>query len=110
MEMFIDCGIDCYQSLQTTAGMEVGRLKEMFGDRLCFWGGMPVELLIAGTSDEVRKAVRAAVERGAPGGGSSLGQVIPSQQTQSMTISWPCWMSSLRSGKNIDLGQDVLRR
>jgi uroporphyrinogen decarboxylase len=39
MEMFIDCGIDCYQSLQTTAGMEVGRLKEMFGDQLCFWGG-----------------------------------------------------------------------
>lgn len=39
MEMFVECGIDCYQSLQTTAGMEVGLLKEMFGDRLCFWGG-----------------------------------------------------------------------
>ena len=27
MEMFIETGIDCYQSLQTTAGMEVGFLK-----------------------------------------------------------------------------------
>ncbi len=73
MEMFIGCGIDCYQSLQTTAGMEVGRLKEMFGDRLCFWGGVPVELLIAGTPEDVRKAVRTAMERGAPGGGFILG-------------------------------------
>lgn len=73
MEMFIDCGIDCYQSLQTTAGMEVGRLKELYGDRLCFWGGVPVELLIQGTADEVRQAVRQAMERGAPGGGFILG-------------------------------------
>ena len=73
MEMFIDCGIDCYQSLQTTAGMEVGGLKAEYGDRLCFWGGVPVELLIAGTTEEVRAAVRTAMERGAPGGGFILG-------------------------------------
>jgi uroporphyrinogen-III decarboxylase len=73
MEMFIDCGIDCYQSLQTTAGMEVGRLKEMFGNRLCFWGGIPVEILIKGTPEDVRKTVRTAMERGAPGGGFILG-------------------------------------
>jgi uroporphyrinogen decarboxylase len=73
MEMLIECGIDCYQSLQTTAGMEVGRLKAMFGDRLCLWGGVPVETLIAGTPEDVRRAVRAAMERGAPGGGFILG-------------------------------------
>ena len=73
MEMFIDCGVDCYQSLQTTAGMEVGRLKDDFGDALCFWGGVPVELLIDGSVDEVRAAVRTAMERGAPGGGFILG-------------------------------------
>ena len=73
MEMFIGAGLDCYQSLQTTAGMEVGRLKEMFGDRLCFWGGVGVEVLIAGSPDDVRKEVRTAMERGAPGGGFILG-------------------------------------
>jgi hypothetical protein len=73
MEMFIDAGIDCYQSLQTTAGMEVGTLKAQFGDRLSFWGGVPVELLIAGTAAEVRQAVRSAMEAGAPGGGFILG-------------------------------------
>ncbi|MFA6107894.1 MAG: uroporphyrinogen decarboxylase family protein, partial [Candidatus Latescibacterota bacterium] len=73
MGMFAECGIDCYQSLQTTAGMEVGRLKALFGDRLCFWGGVPVELLIDGTPDQVRQAVQEAMERGAPGGGFILG-------------------------------------
>ena len=73
MEMFIDCGIDCYQSLQTTAGMEVGYLQERFGDRLCFWGGVPVEILIDGTASEVRQAVRTALERGAKGEGFILG-------------------------------------
>ena len=32
-----------------------------------------MELLIAGTADEVRAAVRAAMDRGAPGGGFILG-------------------------------------
>lgn len=73
MSMFIECGIDCYQSLQTTAGMEVGRLKELFGDQLCFWGGVPVEVLITGTPQDVRQAVRTALQRGAPGGGFILG-------------------------------------
>jgi uroporphyrinogen decarboxylase len=73
MDMFIETGVDCYQSLQTTAGMEVGLLKEKYGDRLCFWGGVPLEVLIQGTPAETRQAVRTAMERGAPGGGFMLG-------------------------------------
>ena len=73
MEMFIDCGVDCYQSLQTTAGMELGLLKQNYGQHLCFWGGASVELLIDGTPDEVRADVRKAMERGAPDGGFILG-------------------------------------
>ncbi len=73
MEMFIEAGIDCYQSLQTTAGMEIGKLKEMVGGRMTFWGGVAVETLIQGTPDDVRTAVRVALERGAPGGGFILG-------------------------------------
>lgn len=68
MDMLIEAGIDCYQSLQTTAGMEIGKLKKMYGDRLCFWGGLPVEILLTGTPDDVRRGVRLAMERGAPGG------------------------------------------
>jgi len=73
MDMFIETGLDCYQSLQTTAGMEIGFLKERFGHALCFWGGIPVEHLIDGTTEDVRQSVRTALERGAPGGGFILG-------------------------------------
>ena len=73
MEHFIAAGVDCYQSLQTTAGMDVGLLKERYGGRLCFWGGVPVETLIAGTPADVRRDVRAAMEKGAVGGGFILG-------------------------------------
>lgn len=73
MDMLIEAGIDCCQSLQTTAGMEIGKLKQMFGDRLSFWGGVAVEILITGTPGDTRKEVRTAMERGAPGGGFILG-------------------------------------
>lgn len=73
MDMFIAAGIDCYQSLQTTAGMEIGKLKKMFGDKMAFWGGVAVEVLIRGTTGETRQEVRQAMERGAPGGGFILG-------------------------------------
>lgn len=73
MDMFIEAGIDCYQSLQTTAGMEIGKLKKMFGDKMAFWGGVAVEILISGTPGETRQEVRKAMERGAPGGGFILG-------------------------------------
>jgi hypothetical protein len=73
MEMLIEAGVDCYQSLQTNAGMEVGRLKALFGDRLCFWGGVAVEALLSGTPADVRRQVRTAMRRGAPGGGFILG-------------------------------------
>jgi uroporphyrinogen-III decarboxylase len=73
LEMFADAGVECYQSLQTNAGMEVGRLKEAYGERLCFWGGIALENLIMGEPEDVRKNVREALERGAPGGGFILG-------------------------------------
>jgi len=73
MGRFADAGVDCYQSLQTTAGMDVGLLKARYGDRMAFWGGMPLATLIAGTPDDVRRDVRAALARGAPGGGFIFG-------------------------------------
>jgi hypothetical protein len=76
MDCFIEAGFDCYQSLQTTAGMELGLLKARYGDRMSFWGGVPLETLIGGTPAETRQAVRTALERGAPGSGFILG---PSQ-------------------------------
>ena len=73
IDQFVDAGIQCYQSLQTQADMEVGSLKAEFGDRMAFWGGVALDYLVAGTPDDVRANVRSAMERAAPGGGFILG-------------------------------------
>lgn len=73
MQYFVDAGIDCYESLQTNAGMEVGALKAKWGGRMAFWGGVALEHLVQGTPEDVRSDVRQAMERGAPGGGFILG-------------------------------------
>lgn len=73
MEMFIDAGVECYQSLQTNAGMDVGWLQDRFGHALTYWGGVSVELLISGEPDDVRQNVREAMEKGRRGPGFILG-------------------------------------
>ena len=73
MEQFLEIGYACYQSIQPTAGMDLGEVKARWGDRLCLWGGLPVELLVGGEPAEVRAAVRSALEIGKPGGGYIFG-------------------------------------
>lgn len=73
MSYIVDAGADCYQSMQTNAGMEVGALTAKWGDKMAFWGGVAVENLIGGTPEDVRNDVRTAIQRGAPGSGFILG-------------------------------------
>lgn len=73
LDGFIEAGVDCYQSIQGTAEMELGRVRRAVSDRMALWGGVPVELLVGGTPDEVRAAVRRAMETAKEGGGFILG-------------------------------------
>jgi len=70
---FVAAGFDAYQSLQATAGVHLADLKPAYGDALCLWGGMPLEVLQSGTADQVRAEVRKALEVGAPGSGFIFG-------------------------------------
>ncbi|MEM5832393.1 MAG: uroporphyrinogen decarboxylase family protein [Candidatus Aenigmatarchaeota archaeon] len=63
MDMFIDAGIDVYQSLQTNAGMEIEFLTKKYGDKLIFWGGISTEILISGSMEDVRKNVKELIEK-----------------------------------------------
>lgn len=67
----IEMGVDVLNPIQTDAkGMQALRLKEEFGDRLCFHGGIDIiELLPKGSVEDVRSAVRESVRvLGAQGG------------------------------------------
>ncbi len=73
MDMFIEAGIQCYQSLQTNAGMELDYLQKKFGHGLIFWGGISLENLIQGTTDDVRKDVQEAIRKSSQAKGFILG-------------------------------------
>ncbi len=69
MDLFVRAGYDGYQSIQPTAGMEIAKLKDLYGDRITFWGGVSCERLAGGTVEEIRELTRYALKYASPGGG-----------------------------------------
>jgi uroporphyrinogen decarboxylase len=71
----IDMGIDVLQALQFDAkGMDPFVLKEQFGDRLCFEGGISVQRTLPfGTADDVRHEVGERIRVLGRNGGYILG-------------------------------------
>jgi len=62
--MFVEIGWDCYQSIQASAGMDLGKVKEKYGKKMALWGGVPVELLVRGTKEEVEAAAEKTMAQG----------------------------------------------
>ena len=64
---------DAYEGIQASAGMDIKKLKERVGGRLCLWGGIWHEHIILGDTDDIRADAAYAFERAAPGGGYIMG-------------------------------------
>jgi len=74
----IDAGLDAINPVQISCrGMEPGKLKADFGDKLVFWGGGcdTQYILPSGTPDEVRAHVRRNIDIFSKGGGFVFQQV-----------------------------------
>jgi len=73
----IDIGVDALNPLQVSARkMDPARLKEEFGNRLAFWGGMDTHRVLPfGSPGEVRKEVRKMIDLMGKGGGYILATV-----------------------------------
>jgi uroporphyrinogen decarboxylase len=80
----IDMGIDCLQALQFSAdNMDPVFLKESYGDRLCFEGGISVQTTLPfGTVEEVVNEVQEHIRVLAKNGGYIVG---PSHAIQAGT-------------------------
>ena len=65
--------IDAYEGIQEYAGMDIGRLKERVGERLCLWGGVLHEHIHGGTPEQVRKDVQRSFCAAGKGGGLIMG-------------------------------------
>jgi uroporphyrinogen decarboxylase len=70
MDILLDTGYDGLNPLEPQAGMDLARVKEYCGDRLCLLGNIDcIDLLPNGTVQQVDAAVLKAIEDGAQGGG-----------------------------------------
>ena len=69
LDELIEAGIDGWHGIQPSIGMDLRLLKQRYGDRLCFFGGVNCETLVEGTPEQAAEEVRYAIEHAAPGGG-----------------------------------------
>jgi len=70
MDTLLDTGYDGLNPLEPQADMGLKKVKEYCGDRLCLLGNIDcIDLLPDGTVDEVKSAVRQAIDDAAEGGG-----------------------------------------
>ncbi|NLO74248.1 MAG: uroporphyrinogen-III decarboxylase-like protein [candidate division WS1 bacterium] len=72
MEDIIGYGMDAKHSFEDVI-QPVAEFKAQYGDRLAVLGGIDVNVLAAGTEEEVREYTRRVIEQCAPGGGWALG-------------------------------------
>ena len=69
LQDIVDCGFDAIQSLQPSAGLDIGRVKKEFGDKLCLIGNVDLNYLLPfGTPDEVTAEVKKLAETAGPEG------------------------------------------
>lgn len=73
LDLIIAAGPDAINPLEPVAGMDIGRVKAAYGDRVCLVGNIDCgELLSHGTREQVEAAVRKCITAAAPGGGFIL--------------------------------------
>jgi uroporphyrinogen decarboxylase len=73
----IEIGMNALNPLQVNAkDMDPARLKEEFGERITFWGGIDTQKILPfGSPQEVRQEVRKMIDVMGPGGGYILASV-----------------------------------
>jgi len=70
----IEMGVDALNPVQVSAkGMDTKRLKQDFGEDICFWGAIDTQRVLPfGTPDDVAREVKRRIDDLSPGGGYVL--------------------------------------
>jgi len=68
----IDAGMDCLQAMEVKAGMDLPKLFSRFGDKIAFFGGIDVRVLIANDREAIDKELEAKITPVVKGGGGYI--------------------------------------
>jgi uroporphyrinogen decarboxylase len=70
MELILGTGMDALHPIDPIAGLDIGVVKEKYGDRICLIGNIDCgPLLMWGRKEEVRQAVKETIRKAGRGGG-----------------------------------------
>ena len=73
LEGFVElAGIDGLHSLDPSAGVDIGNVKEKYGDRLVLMGNVSVDKLALGSKEEIIGETKTCIKNASPGGGHFL--------------------------------------
>jgi uroporphyrinogen decarboxylase len=95
LDLMLEAGIDGWQGIQPEIGMTLPRLQERYGGRLCFWGGVSMPALVAGTEEQVAEEVRVACESAPPAGGL----VITCANSVMVGVKYQNYLAQLRAAR-----------
>ena len=70
LDDMVKTGIDALNPIEPAAGMDIGKVKEAYGDRIAVIGNIDcAHLLSFGSPGDVKNAVKDCIEKAGPGGG-----------------------------------------
>lgn len=73
LDMIVSTGVDGINPIEPAAGMDIGKVKAKYGDRVAVIGNIDCGALLSwGTKDDVRQAVKECIRIASPGGGHIL--------------------------------------
>lgn len=73
VDFWIECGIDCLDPIDPSAGLRMDEMKKKYGDRICLKGNIDcVGTLCSGSEEDVEAEVRDCILKGGKGGGLIL--------------------------------------
>ena len=91
LDQIVACGFDGIQSIQPSAGMDIGAVKRKYGEKLCLWGNIDLNYIMCMASpEEVKQNVAETIRAAAGNGGHILStcnamvDAIPEENVRAM--------------------------